>query len=246
MSLNQLKQKINTYQSTQKVTKAMRNISAVKMQKIKHAVLNIKSHLVKLNQDFPKFFSQIKLSSTATSQPKIIVIFGPKKGLCGGLGRRVFVEALERNLLDKNENTVLIVAELPTSKNIAESGHKIDYCFDSLDEELIPTLPVLKTVFNYQKPIVKIFFPKINHHVLEFELKEFNLDNELDNTQNQLCIFGELEHAFYESRLCEEEKRVEAMTYASDNCEKIKLSSKLKYFKLRQQKITQEILEISN
>jgi F0F1-type ATP synthase gamma subunit len=234
MSLNVLKSKITTYQSTQKVTKAMRNISAAKMQKIKHNILLVKANIVRIKTIFPEFFSQ----TLPTDLQKITIVFGPKKGLCGGLSRRVMYDFMTSEI--SKQKSTLIIAELPVAKLLTEAGFSISACFNELTDTAFPTLPLYNSLLEFNEPIlVNLFFPSMNHHKLECKTQTFLFNN-------KLAMFAALEYAYYETRLAEEEKRVEAMTTASDNCEKIKDATKLKYFKLRQQKITQEILEVSN
>jgi F0F1-type ATP synthase gamma subunit len=249
MSLNLLKSKIETYQSTQKVTKAMRNIAVVKMQRIKHQVLLVKANLVRLKKLFPEFFKVLPMSAD------VQIVFGPKKGLCGGLGRRALLEFSESLEQQKSQNPALeslakcpiIASELPIAKLLVENGYHLDSCFNDLTDQAFPTLPILMRLDELSKDgkiSLRIFHPSMNHHKLEFADTFYTYDAE--SVEQRLCLFAALEYAYYESRLCEEEKRVEAMTQASDNCDKMKDSTKIKYFKARQQKITQEILEVSN
>jgi F-type H+-transporting ATPase subunit gamma len=241
MSLAQLKTKISTLQSTQKVTKAMRNIAVVKMQKIKHELVLVNSNLVRMQEFYPPFF-EFEKTKTEDLSNLVNVVFGPKKGLCGGLSRRTVQEFLEIKDFTNSHDHSFIAVELPTGKFLAEAGLKLKECFIDLEDGQLPTLSLLEFLsFKPQK--IRLFYPIFKDHKLEFVSHLYEITKSL---QDKLCLFAVIENAYYQTRLVEEQKRVEAMTQASDNCEKLGDSTKLIYFKARQSKITQEILEVSN
>jgi F0F1-type ATP synthase gamma subunit len=231
MSLNNLKKKITAYQSTKKVTKAMQNIAAVKVTKIKHKTLLTKANLKHLEYLYPNPPINIIASNN------FHIIFSPKKGLCGGLPRRMLGD------IEINTNHTLILAELPLAKLLSEKGHRIDSCFTDLDDNNYPIIDI----FNYLKDlkqanILITFAANINHTYALNNISFFYSGDEASS----ILLYSHLEHAYYETRLCEEQKRIEAMQTASDNCKSLLESTQLKYFKQRQAKITAEILEISN
>ena len=90
---------------------------------------------------------------------------------------------------------------------------------------------------------IVITYACILNHIYSLNNIEFGYSN---SPQDNISLYSNLEHAYYETRLCEETKRIEAMQAASDNCQSLLDVTKLKYFKTRQAKITSEILEISN
>jgi F0F1-type ATP synthase gamma subunit len=239
MSLNQLKNKITTYQSTNKVTLAMRNIAAVKQVSLKHQLLVIDSNLLRVKGLFADFFA-----TKQTIKPELIIIFGPKKGLCGGLARKILYEFLEYSF----DNVPLVVIDIPLAKLLVqEPKANILACFANLEDQNHPMAVVLefckKQLVKLEKTQITIgvFTPNCKHRSQNY------LQFEFDQQTNSILAFNTvLESSYLITRLTEEEKRVEAMTQASDNCQKISEATKLKYFKTRQTKITQEILEISN
>ena len=230
MNLNSLKKKIATYQSTKKVTKAMQNIASVKVTKLKHKTLLTKAnlkHIVEL----------ISLSQALEPSQSYHIIFGPKKGLCGGMSRKILSE-----LVIKKESTI-IVAELPLAKLISERGQKILACYTELNDESFPIIDIYNQIIKLDNINITITFPCIINHVYSLNNIDFSYIN---SPKDKISLYSNLEHAYYETRLCEETKRIEAMQAASDNCQSLLDSTKLKYFKTRQAKITAEILEISN
>jgi F0F1-type ATP synthase gamma subunit len=239
MNLNQLKNKINTFQSTQKVTRAMQNIAALKITKIKHKLLLVKSNLIRVRTDFPEYFK----NDEDQSLTKFVVIFGAKKGLCAGLSRRIFLDFIDKKNQVEQKKHKIIAIELPIAKLISESSFSdsLIACFDNLEDDFHPTLHVLE----FLKEILSSSQSKIKIEVI-WPFDQATIVFEHDSINNQLALYSLLEFAYFTTRYLEEEKRIEAMTQASDNCEKMGKETRVKYFKARQQKITQEILEISN
>lgn len=252
MSLSDLKNKANTYQNTKKVTKAMQNIAAVKLLRLKQLLVSAKSHFLKLKE-----INRINLENiiiTEEVENYNLIYFGPKKGLCAGLARRVLLETEFKEICTKSKSINCV--EFPIAKLISESGFKIDNCFENLSDGGYSTLAILE---NFKKELIntpsvvatntksnltfKVIYPKTENHKLEFKTISINITN---NIQHWLTLVAVLEMAYYETRLTEEEQRVDSMFQASENCTALYNSVKLKYFKARQQKITQEILEISN
>jgi F-type H+-transporting ATPase subunit gamma len=236
MNLSNLKKKINTYQSTKKVTKAMQNIAAVKVNKIKQAVILSKSNINHLDE----MLNPIK----AEIDPNLVtynVVFSPKKGLCGGLSRKILME-LELNLLDN-----IIGVELPLSKLISEKGKSIQACFVDLDDANNPCFHLDRYLNSFldDNEVVQIIlhYPVIVNH--QYSLQKLICILSPDYS-SKLYLYSHLTNAYFETRLCEELKRIEAMQTASDNCGTLLESTKLKYNKTRQSKITAEILELSN
>lgn len=230
MNLNSLKKKIATYQSTKKVTKAMQNIASVKVTKLKHKALLTKANLKHI-------VDLIALKKPNDTNQNYHIIFGPKKGLCSGMARRILSELVFK------DNSIIIVSELPIAKLISEKGKKITACYTDLNDDAFPILDIFNQLKQLDNINIVITYAFIQNHVYSLNNIEFGYSN---SPQDNISLYSNLEHAYYETRLCEETKRIEAMQAASDNCQSLLDVTKLKYFKTRQAKITSEILEISN
>jgi F0F1-type ATP synthase gamma subunit len=230
MNLNSLKKKIATYQSTKKVTKAMQNIASVKVTKLKHKTLLTKANLIHIAE-------LITTDKPIDKQQFYHIIFSPKKGLCGGMARRILSE------LEFKKDALIIVAELPLAKLISENGFKVSACYTDLNDDSFPIIDIFNQLKKLNNINILITFPSILNHVYCLNNIEFSYTQ---SPKDNINLYSNLEHAYYETRLCEETKRIEAMQSASDNCQSLLDSTKLKYFKTRQAKITAEILEISN
>jgi F-type H+-transporting ATPase subunit gamma len=230
MNLNSLKKKIATYQSTKKVTKAMQNIASVKVTKLKHKTLLTKANLKHI-------VDLIKLNKPIDNQEYYHIIFSPKKGLSGGMARKILSE------LEFKKNSKVIVAELPLAKLMSEKGIEITACYNDLNDEQFPIIDIFNQLKKLDNINIIITYPSILNHIYTLNNIKFCYTQ---SPKDNISLYSNLEHAYYETRLCEETKRIEAMQAASDNCQSLLESTKLKYFKTRQAKITAEILEISN
>ncbi len=251
MSLQKLKVTIQSLGNTSKVTKAMQNIAATKVHKLRDKLIASKANLSHLRVVNPGFFGTvsipINIESEMIKQTKIIV-FSPKKGLCGGLARRIASDYVDftrsGGFLSAFDKARIIGVELPSSFLLAEAGFDFQRCFWDLSDGEMATANIYQDIINQiqENNQIVLIYPKIINHQLMTNHCHYQYT---DKQADKLCLFGILEEAWNETRFCEETKRIEAMQQASDNCKKLKESSQLKYFKLRQAKITQEILEIS-
>ena len=251
MSLQKLKVTINTLGNTSKVTKAMQNIAATKVNKLREKLITSKANLAHLRVVNPNFFESVNqpINKEIELVDKTnIVIFSPKKGLCGGLARRIAGDydqlTMKGSLLEIFRNSKVIGVELPTSFLLAESDFHFKRCFWDLSDGSMATANIYQDLINEINEVnqIVLIYPKtLNHQLVTNHCHYQYSGSQVD----KLCLFGVLEEAWNETRFSEENKRIEAMQQASDNCKKLKEASQLKYFKLRQAKITQEILEIS-
>lgn len=238
MSLSQIKSKIKSFESTKKVTKAMRNIASVKITILKHRILLVNSNVLHLKENIGEL-------NNKEMDNKISIVFSPKKGMCGGLSRRILADLTSDSTADSKfgGNSVIVGVELPVSKLLSEFGYTVESCFIDLEDDNYPVLSLFNSIKEKLNTTVELFFVSIANNQLTLQSIQINLDG--TNT-SKVVLYSYLEYAYLHTRLTEEQKRVEAMQLASDNCDKLLTINKTKYFKLRQAKITQEILEISN
>ena len=141
MSLSQLKSKIKTFDSTKKVTKAMRNIAASKLTKLKHKLITSNSNIVHLNENLipPK---NINITSFQDNMTRII--FSPAKGMCGGLSRRILNDLLNDSNIKLDSKIINI--ELPLAKLLAENNFSSVACFIDLEEDNYPIINKMKFI----------------------------------------------------------------------------------------------------
>jgi len=203
------------------------------------------------------------------SNEKLMIVVSPDKGLCGGLNTYLAREVL--NFQKENKNITFITVGKKAHGIVNMTGGKIEASFDIgttlppydlvypimniVDDfflnKKVSEVFILNTVFSSlfsQKPFVKRLLPA----VFESPTGEENTETIFEPSAAELLpglIRNYLELSVYqallENYLSEQAARMLAMQNATDNAKEIIKELKLMYNKQRQEKITNEILDIS-
>jgi F-type H+-transporting ATPase subunit gamma len=271
-NLLSLKRRIKAASNVSKTTKAMQMIAVSKLKKAQNATLAGRPYVEKLSLISGNILGKLggKYTHEYMRKPEnnknLIIIISPDKGLCGGLITNLIREIINLDLQNKNniyltigkkvESTVInlqkeIIASfkfgttlptydlvLPIVKIIDEYflGKKVDsvkilstnfLSVFSQKPRLVNVLPVelpqLETTsFALFEPGPEKLLPPLLRHFLEMTVY-----------QNLL-----------ESYASEQGAKMVAMQSATDNANEIVESLQLEYNKGRQEKITNEILDI--
>jgi F-type H+-transporting ATPase subunit gamma len=203
------------------------------------------------------------------SNEKLMIVVSPDKGLCGGLNTNLTRELL--NFYKENKNTTFITVGKKANGMVNIIGGNAVASFDIgttlpsyelvypvmnlVDDHFlnkkVSEVYILNTTFTSlfsQKPFVKRLLPAV------FEATEGSTNTEaiFEPSAAQLLpglIRNYLELSVYqamlENYLSEQAARMLAMQNATDNAKEIIKELKLMYNKQRQEKITNEILDIS-
>jgi F-type H+-transporting ATPase subunit gamma len=267
-NLKEIKGRIGSVKSTQKITKAMKMISTARLNKAK---TNLTNHLAysKAMQNFvnsliPVIGTEIETKSRIVKNfiiPKktqtLIVVFSTDKGLCGALNTFVFKE-LAQNIT--NEDILLPLGK--KAYDFTKSRYKIainhpiltgkpEYHPDAIEE-------VVRILKNNNIGKIKFIFPEfISTMVQKPKMEEFReISHETTPFEIEGCPIETLEMALKEAISCEVQAclsqllcsehsaRMIAMDNATNNATTRIKSLTLLYNKTRQAKITSEILEI--
>lgn len=200
---------------------------------------------------------------------KLMIVISPDKGLCGGLNTNLTREVL--NFYKENKNTTFITIGKKANGIVNIIGGNAIASFDigttlpSYDlvyptmkivdeyflEKKVSEVYILNTNFTNlftQKPFTKRLLPA----VFEAPAGEVNSETIFEPSAAELLpglIRNYLELSVYqgmlENYLSEQAARMLAMQNATDNAKEIIKELKLMYNKQRQEKITNEILDIS-
>lgn len=267
-NLKEIKGRICSVKSTQKITKAMKMISTARLNKAK---TNLANHLSYANamQEFvnaliPLIDTEIETKSKIIKNfinpqktQTLIILLSTDKGLCGALNTFVFKE-LSKELT--NEDILLPLGN--KAYNFTKSCHKIsinhpistakpEYHHEAIQE-------VFRTLKNNNIGKIKFIFPEfISTMVQKPKIQEFpQIANETKPFEIEGCSVQTLELALTEMISCqvqaclsqllcsEHSARMIAMDNATNNATTRVKSLTLLYNKTRQAKITSEILEI--
>lgn len=275
-NLLSLKRRIKAAQNVSKTTKAMQMIATSKLKRAQNATLAGRPYVEKLTQISQNLVRKLDSENThpymrasLEINKTLLVAISPDKGLCGGL-----ITNLTRELLnfdpDNKNNVYLTIGKkiespaanlqkpilasfkfgttLPTFDMVFPIMNIID---DHFLNQKVNSVKILSTNFMSvfsQKPNIKnvlpIEFPKDEERssftIFEPSAKEL-LPNILKHYL-EMTIFQYL----LESFASEQAARMVAMQNATDNAMEIVEELQLTYNKGRQEKITNEILDIGS
>ncbi|ENY68639.1 ATP synthase gamma chain [Metamycoplasma auris 15026] len=212
-SLQKIKQRINSINSTKKITKAMELVAAAKFAKNKNKIKNIEAYFQNVERIF---FDLIKntnqdidslLNAHAWNfkvKRNLFIIFGSDLGLCGSFNSEIYKKVIETvqgddilivigskllSLIEKNKKyhiiqTLIQIGDNP-NYNIAQVvSNKI---YDALEISLINSVKLIYTKYDNplkSDPIVQEIFPISKEKILEYENKE----NQADDIQKEIIF----------------------------------------------------------
>lgn len=270
-----LKRRIKTAQNVSKTTKAMQMIAASKLKRAQDAALSARPYVAKLTEISQAISHRVDpdnlndyMKRLTTNEEKLVIVISPDKGLCGGLNTNLTRELLSF-LKDNKKNSYVTVGKkangivrllggsviasfdvgttLPSYDLVYPVMTLVDEYFLS---KKVSEIHILHSNFNSvfsQSPIVKKLLPA------EFETEIKQSSETIFEPSAETLLPGLIRHylemsvyqSFLESYLSEQASRMLAMQNATDNAKDIIEELKLLYNKTRQEKITNEILDIS-
>jgi len=271
-NLQLLRRRIKTSKNIAQIAKAMEMISASKIKKAQEAVQNNKPYAQKildfttrLSQSSEKTFTHPYLTQNP-SEKKLFIIFSPDRGLCGALNT-----SLAKAFLQIPHDALVVVNGKRAAQFIAKMGITPIATFDSGTTlpnyqrvyeviELINEYFLTKKVssveviypdfvsFFTQTPTQKTILPlqlpegEVSPSSYIYEPNAEELLKELLPYYLEINIFSIL----LESFTSEQAARMLAMQNAKNNALDIAEFLTLSYNKFRQEKITNEILDLNS
>jgi F-type H+-transporting ATPase subunit gamma len=273
-TLLSLKRRIKTAANVSKTTKAMQMIAASKLKKAQEAAENSKPYVKKLDylsKSIEQRVSKENLHEYMLPKEdvsaKLLIVISPDKGLCGGLVTNLMREVLRFN---PNGKTYYITIGKKAEKVVASLNKEIlaSFPFGTTLPAFEIVFPLSKLINEYflgsKVSEVNILTTKFDSvfaqnpvvdKLLPIKLKEESI------TATSETIFEPslgallpdllqhyLEMVLYQSLLdsfaSEQASRMVAMKNATDNALDIIGELQLEYNKTRQEKITNELLDI--
>lgn len=274
-SLLTLKRRIKTAQNVSKTTKAMQMIAASKLKRAQDAALSARPYVDKLTGISNSISKRVDpdslneyMKTLTDKHEKLVIIIAPDKGLCGGLVTNLTRELLNFYKENKSASFVAIGKKANGSARLIGGEIVASFDFGTTLPSYDTVYPVMTIIDDYflnkkvsevyiansnfvsvfsQKPTVKKLLPAV------FEEKEEKGNQAIFEPSASELLPGLIRHylemsvyqAFLESYLSEQSARMLAMQNATDNAKDIIEELKLLYNKSRQEKITNEILDIS-
>lgn len=268
-----LKRRIQVAQNVSKTTRAMQMIAASKLKRAQDQAVLSRPYIEKLTQITQNVLTKVdkenihEYMKQKTGDKTLVIVISPDKGLCGSLVSNLIQESLQMDI----PNTFYITLGKKAEINIALKNREIiaSFPFGTILPSFEIVFPVLKIIDEYflngkvsnvkilsskflsvfsQKPVVTNLLPV---EITNTELREGKDMIFEPNLQELLpdLLRHFLEMTIYqnvlESYASEQAARMIAMKNATDNAGDIILDLKLEYNKGRQEKITNEILDIT-
>ena len=267
-----IKRRIKSVESTRKITKAMNVVATSKLRKVRKELngsvdyYNLCEEIVhNLVASLPEDYENSFFNTSSNDLDKLYIVMTSDTGLCGGFNGNV-ANGLNEIIANKSSARIVVIG----SKGIS---YMKKYGFNTVKEYVeIPDIPTIKEVraiyddavfmFNngevgevnlvfteFKSPIkqdVKIerLFPlEIQSESSEQFLIEPSLEEVL-NSSLDIYFKCKIRRAMLHSKVSEQSARMTAMDGATQNANDILHALNLKYNRIRQGMITQEISEI--
>lgn len=270
-----LKRRIKTAQNVSKTTKAMQMIAASKLKKAQDAALSARPYVEKLTNLSNGISKKVDIEDIneymkkQTDGPeKLLLIIAPDKGLCGGLVTNLARELLQYTKENKNISCISVGKKANGIVNISGRQPIASFDFGTTLPSYDMVYPIMAIIDDYflNKKTSEVYILNSNFQSIfsqipsikkllpvEFETDEKNNGKTLLEPSAVELLPGLIRHylemgvyqALLESYLSEQSARMLAMQNATDNAKEIIEDLKLLYNKSRQEKITNEILDIS-
>ena len=266
-----IKRRINSIENTKKITKAMALVATSKLKKVRknlnYALVyneNIKEIFDKVIGQLPEEYESIYLDNKSNGK-KLYIILGSDMGLCGGFNSNIALYIKEK--VEDKDNISIVNIGLRCQSYLKR--YKIPYIKQYTDIKDIPTNKEIDQIYEFaldmykNKEISEIkiiyteFISPLKQNIREItllpikmrEYKELDclVDPSVEEVfENYIDIYmkSELIKAMISSKVSEYSSRRIAMENATESADDILKNLNIKFNRIRQGIITQEIAEI--
>ena len=240
-SLKEIKVRIASIRSTQKITAAMKMVSSAKLHHAQTQTEHTLTYANKLSAILNGLLSaECDLDSPYTEQRKVskvaIAVFASSTGLCGTFNANIWKELSATIQTYKNQQ--IEVGLYPIGKKIADELHKAGYSFDT-DFVTIGEKPSYESAVSLANRLMELFVTGKADRVelLYHHFKNMATQVVTHKTYLPLSLSDTEATAEHAARMM-------AMQTANDNANDLIQQLTLQYNKTRQQAITNELLDI--
>lgn len=271
-NLLSLKRRIRAAGNVSKTTRAMQMIAVSKLKKAQDATIAGRPYIEKLLSVSQNILGKLdnkyihEYMKKNENNKTLVIIFAPDKGLCGGLITNLIREVI--NFDSQNKNTVYLTVGKKTETTIVNLQKELiaSFKFGTTLPAFDMVLPIAKIIDEYflgqkvglvkmistnfisvfsQKPIISNILPieLSKPESSSFALFEPSPEKLLPSLLRHFLEMTIYQHLL-ESYASEQGSRMVAMQNATDNALEIVQDLRLEYNKGRQEKITNEILDI--
>ena len=175
-SLKEIKSRIQSVKSTQKITSAMKMVSSAKLRKAQKRIENFYPYERKLTHILNNFLSAETGNTSVYAENRevkrvAILVFSSNSSLCGGFNSNVAkrLHAVMERYNHLGKENILIY---PVGKKIAKVAKKMDFFVDNFDE--MADKPTYAAAQDLADDLMELF---INHTIDKVELIYHHFNN---------------------------------------------------------------------
>ncbi len=285
-TLRELKGRIGSVASSEKITGAMKMISSAKMRKaegelrrqlpFRNQIETIIGNLMSADAEFSSPLTLVRPVQTVA-----LVVLGSDDGLCGAYNVNIYKHLLTHIGEVREKYGMGVEIELyPVGKKMAKavgklqdehlsvhyadgvssksSGDAVKLFGDDLQQKFLDgAVQEVHLVYMHyisvsrQRPTADVMLPVTQESFSSDKAKKTERPYifepnaaEIFQTAIPMYLLSMMQEVFTENRVSEQAARVMAMQSANDNAKKLLEQLRLEYNKLRQQSITNELLDI--
>lgn len=272
--LIQMRQRIRTIETIKKVTHAMRLIAMSSHGRLKQKQPFLKNYCDNIDILFERVRTQAPLWQNSllipsTTNNHLVILVGSQKGLCGNFNSSLF-DFFKKNIPTEHNRTIITVGKKATDFITNKMNSQPYFSFSQLTARnyLQVGRQIITFLKNASQPyssvtifsnVAKSFFTQSPHitHLIPIKndpscdgakkgnvLLEQSVTDILDVLSDHY-LAAHLQYVLYESLLAEQAARFVSMDNSTRNANNLLESTKLQYNKLRQAKITKELIELT-
>ncbi|WP_300385558.1 ATP synthase F1 subunit gamma [Clostridium sp.] len=270
--LIEIKRRIKSVESTRKITKAMNLVATSKLRKARREVKGneeyynlCKEILDNVISVMPDYYENIFFENNSEKLDKLYIVIASDTGLCGGFNG-VILNKLNEKIEDKAYAKIMVagkkgisyvkrygfqtvkeyidIPDIPTIKEVRTIYEDALYMFKNGEVgEVNIVYTEFKSAAQQEVKIEKLFPISIESVKQEQFLIEPSFEDVLNSSLDSY-FKSKLRRAMLHSKISEQSSRRMSMDGATKNANEILQSLNLKYNRIRQGMITQEISEI--
>lgn len=271
--VRELKSKIKSVNNIAQITRAMKMIASSRIKKIDTLSKAARPYAYKIKEVTSELVNEVKdvvnpLMEYRDPDNILNIIISADKGLCGAYNHNL-IKFAQKDIEKQKGRAEFIILGLKAKKYFSKSGVNIisDYVnwapsygfakdiasflsgkFIKKDIDEVNCYYVKSPTSLQQTPVVEKILP-LKTMEEKAAPKDYIFEPDCAGVLD-ILLKKYLEVAVYsillEARVSELSARLKAMTNATDNADKLKLELTLRYFRARQEAITNELIEVSS
>lgn len=271
-SLIEIKRRLKSVQSTKKITNAMGLVATSKLRKCRRALSDSDEYMEISKKNMESLAGacgeelEIPYFKENNSNDKLYIIIASDSGLCAGYNANT-ISYLDYIIKDNKDRTKVMVVGAKGMSYAKRAG--LNTIAEYVDIPEIPTVKEVKVIYNealrmfekgevsevnivYTKFVSPVKQDVTVEKILPVEChlddaKEITIEPDLETVLKaslDAYLKGKIRYCMLSSRCSEESSRMNAMDGATSNANDIIAALNIKYNRIRQAMITNEISEI--